>query len=181
MTKKILIYIYIILSFLFIEYLFINKRNVYAKAGGDFESHTIINKFAVLIPADWYASTQYHTDDFFIFTNYAMEDKNDISTHSIKTEVVFITEPLDIVLENRLRAIKHSQENIVKQGDVIIDGKPAKRIWCQGEGINFTHSISSYISYHQDKTVVIHSYYYPQNPVAIDTIERVHWSFKNLK
>ena len=109
-----------------------------------------------------------------------MENKNTISTGSIKTEVVFLTEPLDVILSNRLRAIKYSQEHIVKQGDTIIDGKPAKRIWCEGDGINFTHSISSYIAY-QDKTVIIHSYYHPHNPVAVDTIERVHWSFKHLK
>ncbi len=180
MIKRILICIYLILPFLSIEPLFINKQNVHALAEANFENHTIINKFTVLIPADWQARTQSHTDDFFIFTNYQMEDKKTISTESIKTEVVFLAEPLDVILGNRLRAIKYSQEHIVKQGDTIIDGKPAKRIWCEGDGINFTHSISSYIAYH-DKTVIIHSYYHPQNPVAVDTIERVHWSFKHLK
>lgn len=169
------------LTVLSIEQIFINKHNVDVKAGDKFESHTIINKFTVLIPGDWYAKTQSNTDDFFIFTNYEMEDKSTISTISIKTEVVFIAEPLDIILENRLRSIKYSKEDIIKQGDIIIDGQPAKRIWCQGEGIDFTHTISSYISYNQDQTVVIHSYYYPQNPEAVDTIERVHWSFKNLQ
>ena len=181
MIKRKLIFIYLILSFLSIDYLFIGNRNVHALAQGLFESHTIINKFTVLIPAHWNAKTQSHTDDFFVFTNYEMEDKNTISTESIKTEVVFLTEPLDVIINNRLRAIKYSQESIIKKGDMIIDGKPAKRIWCQGEGIDFTHSISSYIAYDRDRTVIIHSYYHPQNPLAVDTIETVHWSFKHLQ
>lgn len=180
MPQNIFIFIYITLTFLTIDHLFINKHNISALAETKFASHTIINKFAVLIPGDWNAKTQSNTDDFFIFTNYKMEDENGISIRSIKTEVLFIAEPLDIILENQLRAIENSPESIVKQGDISIDGKRAKRIWCRGKGIDFTHTISSFIAYNQNETVVIHSYYHPQNLNAVDTIERVHWSFKNL-
>ena len=181
MRQKILIAICIILTFLAIEHIFAKRHNIYAKAEVNFESHTIINKFSVLIPTDWNAKTQSDTDDFFILTNYEMQDENIISTNSIKTEVIFIAEPLDIILENHLRAIKHSKEDIIRQGEILIDGKAAKRIWYQGDGITFPNTISSYIPYDNNETVVIHSYYHPENPLAVDTIERVHWSFKNFE
>ena len=180
MRKKILMFIYIILTFWASDRIFAKRYNTHAKTEINFESHTIINKFSILIPTDWNAKTQSHTDDFFILTNFEIEDEEPISTNSIKTEVIFIAEPLDIILENHLRAIKHSNENIIRQGDIIIDGKAAKRIWYQGNGNTFPNTISSYIPYNNNETVVIHSYYHPDNPLAVDTIERVHWSFKNF-
>ena len=181
MRKKLLMLIYIILTFLSIEHNFAKRDNTQAKAEINFESHTIINKFSVLIPNGWKAKTQSDTNDFFVLTNFKTEDNNAISTQSIKTEVIFISEPIDIILENHLRAIKHSQEDIIKQGNIIIDGKSAKRIWSQGTGITFPNTISSYISYGDNNTVVIHSYYYPENSLAVETIERIHWSFKNFE
>ena len=173
--------IYIILTFLSIEHSFAKRENIYAKAEINFESHTIINKFSVLIPNGWKTKTQSDTDDFFVLTNFEMEDRNAISTQSIKTEVIFVAEPIDIILENHLRAIKHSKENIIKQGNILIDGKSAKRIWYQGNGMVFPNTISSYISYGDNTTVIIHSYYHPENTLAVETIERIHWSFKKFE
>ncbi|MGK7934533.1 MAG: PsbP-related protein [Xenococcaceae cyanobacterium] len=181
MTKKILIFIYIFLTFLAIDYILVNQYNTYAKAEINFESHTIINKFSVLIPATWHAKTQSSTDDFFVLTNYEMDDNDSISPNSIKTEVIFIGEPLDVILGNHVRAIKYSKENIIKQENIIIDGQSAIRVWYQGNGMGFPNTISSYIPYDRQQTVIIRSYYNPKNPLAVDTIERVHWSFKNLK
>ena len=181
MRQRILMLVYIILTFLALEHSFTKRHNMYVKAEVDFESHTIINKFSISIPTDWNAKTQSDTDDFFILTNYEIENEKAISTNSIKTEVIFITEPIDIILDNHLRAIEHSQENIIRRGKIVIDGKSARRIWYQGNGITFPNTISSYIPYDSNKTVVIHSYYHPENTLAIDTIERIHWSFKNFE
>ncbi|MDJ0635554.1 MAG: PsbP-related protein [Xenococcaceae cyanobacterium MO_188.B29] len=181
MTKKIFIFIYIFLTFLAIDYIFANQYNTDARAEINFESHTIINKFSILIPAKWNAKTQSSTDDFFILTNYEIDDNDYISTNSIKTEVIFLGEPVDVILDNHIRAIKNSKENIIKRGNIIIDGQSAIRVWYQGNGMDFPNSISSYIPYDNEQTVIIHSYYNPENPLAVDTIERVHWSFKNLK
>ena len=181
MQKKFLIVVCVCLSFWAIEHLFDNKFNTYATAEINLESHTVNNKFSVLIPPNWNIETQSSTDDFFILTNYETDDRQSISTQSIKTEVIFIEEPLDIILENHFRAIKKSTENIIKQGELTIDGQLAKRIWYQGDGLTLPNTISSYISYSHDQTVVIHSYYDPENPLAVDTIERIHWSFKNIE
>lgn len=181
MYKKILMAIFLSLTFLTLSPIFTKNDNIYAKAELEFESHTIINKFSVLIPPNWNAKTQSNTDDFFILTNYELENEKTISTHSIKTEVIFIAEPLDVILENHFRAIKRSPEAIVRRGDTVIDGQSAKRVWYQGDGMNFPNTISSYISYDDYQTVVIHSYYHPENPIAVDTIEKIHWSFENLE
>ena len=180
MRKKILMFIYIILIFVAIEHIFYKRYNAYANVETNFESHTITNKFSILIPTDWNAKTQSHTDDFFILTNFEIENEDTLSTHSIKTEVIYIAEPLNVILENHLRAIKHSQENIVRQGNITIDGQAAQRIWYQGNGMTLPNTISSYIPYDNGQTVIIHSYYHPENSLAVDTIERVHWSFKNF-
>ncbi len=137
MRQRILMLVYIILTFLAIEHNFAKRDNIYAKEEANFESHTIINKFSILIPTDWNAKTQSDTDDFFILTNYEMEDKKSISTNSIKTEVIFIAEPIDIILENHFRAIEHSQEDVIKRGKIVIDGKSARRIWYQGKVMPF--------------------------------------------
>ena len=181
MPKKSLTVICICFTFLAISYLFENKFCTYAQTEVSFERHIILDIFSVMIPPNWTITVKSRNNDFFVLSNYEMENKESIDIQSIKTEFVFVCEPLNIILENQLRAIKQSEEDIIKQGDLIIDGHSAKRVWYQGNGLTFPNTISSYIPYGNAKTVVIHSYYNPANTLAVDTIEKIHWSFQNLE
>ena len=98
----------------------------------------------------------------------------------IKTEVIFIDTPLEEQLQSDIEVSTESGEQLTRFGRLDIDDKPAIRIWSEGGMWDFPNQISSYIHYSSDKTIVIHSYYDSRNSTAVDTIQRIHWSFRML-
>ena len=158
------------------------QNNSHAQTNSSLIDYTVSNKFSLLIPPEWVPEGKLNSDStYFSFTNYRHDLRGAVPSDAIKTEVSFIEKKLDVVLQTRFQQANQYRESITKRGDLTIDGQPAVRVWYQGGGWNYANEISSYIPYAANQTVVISSYYNDDNSDAVDTIQRIHWSFRHLK
>ncbi len=159
------------------------KNNSQAQTNSSLIDYTVPNKFSLLIPPEWVPEGKLNSDStYFSFTNYKHDLRGEtVPSDAIKTEVSFIEKKLDVVLQTRFQQANQYHESITKRGDLTIDGQPAVRVWYEGGGWNYPNEISSYIPYAANQTVVISSYYNGDNSDAVDTIQRIHWSFRHLK
>ena len=151
-----------------------------AQSQNDFKTHTVDNKFSIQTPQNY--TVEKTPSNIPIWTLWSSKNRNNIN-NVIKTEVSFFPQRFnDVVPPTNQRTIEGpTTVSITKRGNLTIDNKPAVRLWVAGEGteFHFGNEIHSYIRDSNNTTVVIVSYY-GNNPNAVDTIQRIHWSFRSL-
>jgi hypothetical protein len=172
-----------VLSSGLIPYLFNAPVSSQTPVESTLKSYIIPKRFSILLPRDLIPENKIANDiDYFSFTNYKYElaAGEAVPTEAIETEITFSQKNLEIILQTRLRQANQYNETVTNQGNLTIDGQEARRVWYAGGEWNFPNEISSYIPYEDNQTVVISSYYSADNPTAVDTIQRIHWSFRRL-
>jgi hypothetical protein len=188
MSKKLLnilliFLISLVISVLILPSLFNAPLLSQASSESQLISYTIPKKFSLLLPTDLVPQNKIANDvNYFSFTNYQQElPPGELAPReAIETEITFNQKNIDVILQTRYQQATQYQEVVTKEGELKIDGQKAIRVWYEGGDWNFPNEISSYIPYNDQQTVVISSYYSPDNPNAVDIIERIHWSFRRL-
>ncbi|MDJ0581841.1 PsbP-related protein [Crocosphaera sp.] len=151
-----------------------------AQSQNNFKTHSVDNKFSIQTPQNY--TVEKTPSNIPIWTFWSSKNRNN-NNNLIKTEVSFFPQRFnDVVPPSNQRTIEGPiTATITKRGNLTIDNKPAVRLWVAGEDteFHFGNEIRSYIRYSNNTTVVIVSYY-GNNPNAVDTIQRIHWSFRSL-
>jgi hypothetical protein len=155
------------------------NTNATAKA---WKTYTQPNKFSIAYPAKWFDTSP--QPDYLVISTEKLSASAQAeigAVDSIKTDVIFVPEAYETAVEKGLAEAKGEGSLLTRKGEVTIGGNEALRLWVNFAGADFPNAIVSYIHYSDDKTAVIISGYNAENPQAVDTIQRVHWSFRKLE
>lgn len=155
------------------------NTNQTAKA---WKTYTEPNKFSIAYPANWFDSSP--QPDYLVLSTEKLSASSQGgvgSVDSIKTDIISIPEAYESAVKKGLIEANGQGAKLIKKGDITIGGNKALRLWLNVSGADFPNAIVSYINYSSDRTAVIISGYNAQNPKAVDTIQRIHWSFRKLE
>jgi len=150
---------------------------IIAQPQTDYKTYSISNRFSIQVPQNWIAEENESSITFWSSRN---NNKN-----LIKTTAYLLPQTFDeaVPSANKRTFEGPTLMTVTKRGNLTIDNKPAVRIWLVSPdaGFHFPNEINSYIRYSKNTTALIVSWYYAENPKAVDIIQRIHESFCSLQ
>lgn len=146
------------------------------------QTFAIPNEFSISYPAGWFVNHSSNPDaiprELVIITSLKPPriGGDEFPDDLIKTDIQINPGSF----EENLSQINDSEprddgSKITRKGRTVVGGREAYRVWISDAEVN---AIVTIISYKQDETMYIVSFYNHQNPAAIPIIQRVHGSFR---
>lgn len=139
-------------------------------------------KFSIQYPAGWFIDEQWLVGGNYLnITNYPTPTGYQLAkVGDVKTEIYFQVGSFEQAWQGR--PSWRGRVKVFRKGKLLIDGKEAIRIWEGGDGSEgYFESILTYVKLNSNKYFQIVSYSNKLTPTEIDTIQRMHWSFRILE
>ncbi|MBE9151305.1 MULTISPECIES: PsbP-related protein [unclassified Coleofasciculus] len=154
---------------------------VVAQPGANFVTYTEPNFFSVAHPSGW-AVERVNENYITLWSRRPSEPGGgQAPPNLIKTDITIVNGSLETAVEGAIATSKEGDSTLTRRGNLKIGGRDAVRIWLTGSSFDFPDTILSFVRYTDNQTISITSYYTASNPTAVDTIQRIHWSFRLLK
>lgn len=147
-----------------------------------FQTFAIPNEFSISYPTSWFVNHSSNPDaiprELVIITSLKppRTGSGEFPDNLIKTDIQInpgsFEENLSQINESGPR---DDGSKITRKGRTVVGGREAYRVWISEAEVN---AIVTIISYKQDETMYIISFYNHQNSAAIPIIQRIQGSFR---
>lgn len=143
-----------------------------------FKTYRSPKTFSIQYPSGWNVNRTHKK--FVTITNY--QPRVGGGTNFIKTEISFTQSSMETSFKRGISNNTEHNAMITKREKLTVGGRQALRLWITDDsGFDLPNSVTTYIRYNNNETAVVSSYYTRSNSSAVDTIQRIHRSFKVIK